>query len=321
MSDRASFSLQVKEELSHVTERSRESSLAELHALMLHTGRILRGAGGKRYISARSDSLFAARKCFTLLRKSFNIYIDICVRKRPNQREYFLLVRDPGAADEILRETGLRAGNDGRLYPASDRAPGGKKGRRAFLRGLFTAAGSINSPDRSYHFQIAPGNTVTLKQALSAMESFGIDGKIKGEGGKGLVYLKDGSLISDMLNVMGAHGALLRFENERVLKDVRNAVNRQVNCETANIKKTVRAFEKLKEDILFLKKTKEFDRLPEKLREVAELRLDNPEASLEALGEMLKPQVGKSGINHRLRRLSEAAEDKRRELQRGKQQL
>ena len=310
----------MKEELAGTVSKNRESRLAELHALMLDTGRIYTCRDGKQLVCMRTDSLCTARKCFTLLRKSFNICIDVCIRKKADKRDCFLCVRDPEMTGEIVRRAGLviKGGEKPVLVPDVNYAPGTADAKRAFLRGLFMAAGSMNSPDRSYHLQISSFDVRTEELALKAMEHFGIEGRTTGTGSRRYIYLKDGSLISDMLNVTGAHGALLEFENERVLKDVRNAVNRQVNCETANIKKTVKAFEKQKEDILFLKKTGEFDRLPEKLKEVAELRLNNPEASLETLGDMMKPPVGKSGINHRLRRISEAAEDKRKEIRKGK---
>jgi DNA-binding protein WhiA len=125
------------------------------------------------------------------------------------------------------------------------------------------------------------------------------------------VYLKEGTQIVDMLNVMEAHVSLMQMENVRILKDMRNSVNRQVNCETANLNKTVNAAVKQIEDIRLVQEQKGLESLPKTLREVAQIRLENPEASLKELGEMLEPPIGKSGVNHRLRKISEIAEDMR----------
>ena len=126
-----------------------------------------------------------------------------------------------------------------------------------------------------------------------------------------IVYIKEGAQIVDILNVMEAHVALMNFENIRILKDMRNSVNRQVNCETANLNKTVSAAVKQIEDIQYIKATIGFDQLPEGLTEIAVLRLEQPEATLKELGQMLSPSVGKSGVNHRLRKLSLIAEELR----------
>ena len=126
-----------------------------------------------------------------------------------------------------------------------------------------------------------------------------------------IVYIKEGAQIVDMLNVMEAHVALMNFENIRIVKEMRNSVNRQVNCETANLNKTVSAAVKQIEDIQFIKATIGFDQLPESLTEIAKLRLEQPSATLKELGQMLTPSVGKSGVNHRLRKLSLIAEELR----------
>ena len=123
-----------------------------------------------------------------------------------------------------------------------------------------------------------------------------------------MVYLKEGAGIVDLLNVMGAHLSLMLLENLRIEKEVRNSVNRQVNCEAANITKTVNAAGKQIEDILLLQKNYGLSNLPDNLRQMAEARLEHPESSLQELGGYLNPPVGKSGVNHRLRKLSEIAE-------------
>ena len=141
--------------------------------------------------------------------------------------------------------------------------------------------------------------------------SFDIEAKVTRRKKNQIVYIKEGAQIVDILNVMEAHVALMNFENIRILKDMRNSVNRQVNCETANLNKTVSAAVKQIEDIQYIKATIGFDQLPEGLIEIAKLRLEQPESTLKELGQMLTPCVGKSGVNHRLRKLSLIAEELR----------
>ena len=164
--------------------------------------------------------------------------------------------------------------------------------RRAYLRGAFLASGSVNDPEKSYHLQ-----------------SFSIEGKITKRKNSEVVYLKDGESIVDVLNVMQAPVALMAFENVRILKDMKNNVNRRVNCETANIGKTVSAAVKQRKAIERALTLPEFEELPESVKEAARLRLEFPDLSLKELGQMCEPKVGKSGINHRLRRIIDLVED------------
>lgn len=146
---------------------------------------------------------------------------------------------------------------------------------------------------------------------MDLINSFDMDAKVVMRKKSYVVYLKEGAQIVDMLNIMEAHISLLNLENVRIIKEMRNSVNRQVNCETANINKTVSAAVKQLEDINYIKNTRGLDSLPENLREVALVRLQYPQAPLKELGTYLEPAVGKSGVNHRLRRLGEMAEEMR----------
>ena len=172
--------------------------------------------------------------------------------------------------------------------------------RRAFIRGAFLACGSVSNPQKAYHFEIVCGTKEKARQLSNVMQSFGVDTRMVERKNHQVVYVKEGAHIVDLLNIMEAHVALMNLENVRIVKEMRNFVNRQVNCETANINKTV-------EDILFIKNTKGLESLPKHLREVAGLRLEYPDVSLKELGTYLDPPVGKSGVNHRLRRISEIA--------------
>ena len=175
------------------------------------------------------------------------------------------------------------------------------------------AAGSISDPSKSYHFEIVSKAKEQAEQIQGIMESFQMEAKIVERKNHHVVYLKDGSQIVDMLNVMEAYVSLMNLENVRILKEMRNSVNRKVNCETANIGKTVNAAVKQIADIELIRDMIGLDNLPDNLREMALLRLEYPEAALKELGNYLEPPVGKSGVNHRLRKLGEIAEKLRGE--------
>lgn len=183
--------------------------------------------------------------------------------------------------------------------------------RRAFLRGAFLAGGSISDPNKSYHFEIVCKTLEQAEQLRDIINSFAMEAKIVERKKHQVVYLKEGAQIVDMLNIMEAHVALMNLENVRILKEMRNSVNRQVNCETANINKTVNAAVKQIEDIKFIQEKGRLQELPDNLYEMAQVRLEHPEAPLKELGAYLNPPVGKSGVNHRLRKISEIAENMR----------
>ena len=183
--------------------------------------------------------------------------------------------------------------------------------KRAFIRGAFLSSGSISDPEKGYHFEIVCPEEGRAKQLQTITRSFDIDAKIVQRKKSYVVYVKEGAQIVDMLAVMEANVALMNLENIRIQKEMRNSVNRKVNCETANINKTVNAAVKQMEDIKLIQKYIGFEQLNEGLAQLAQLRLQYPEATLKELGMMLNPQVGKSGVNHRLRKLSVMAEELR----------
>lgn len=183
--------------------------------------------------------------------------------------------------------------------------------KRAFIRGAFLSAGSISDPEKFYHFEITCASMRKAKQLQGLMASFDIEARIVLRKRYFVVYVKEGSQIAELLQIMEAPVALMELENIRIVKEMRNSVNRQVNCEAANINKTVSAAVKQMEDIRYIQDTIGLESLPENLQEMARVRLERPEATLKELGEALEPPVGKSGVNHRLRKLSLMAEDLR----------
>ena len=287
-----SFSGRIKEELAQHYAKARHCNLAELSALVHMSGSFEKDGYGSCILKLHTENDGVARKCFTLLGKTFNISTDIAIRRNTAKGSCSYYIRAKG--EELLAVENV-------IVQAVCC-------KRAYIRGAFIASGSMSDPDKSYHFEIVCG---TLKQAeylRNMINSFEMDAKIVKRKKSYVVYLKEGSQIVDVLNIMEAHVALLELENVRIMKEMRNTVNRKVNCETANINKTVSASVRQMEDIIYIRDNIGFDKLPDGLKDVALTRLKYPDATLKELGGLLENPIGKSGVNHRLRKLSEIAE-------------
>lgn len=178
------------------------------------------------------------------------------------------------------------------------------------VKGAFNGSGSVNDPNKNYHLEIFFKNAENLKFINNILNKFGITAKGINKSDGYALYLKDGEEISKLLALIGANKSVLEFEQIRVMRYMKNNVNRKVNCETANLNKVIDAALSQIEDIKFLKKMKKFDTLSDELKEIADLRVENPDASLKELGEMI--ELGKSGVNHRLKKIQQIAEEIRR---------
>lgn len=298
-----SFSRKVKEELGGHISRARHCQIAELAAMFSCCGQVV--CEEKENISAKfvTENLTVAKKYSILIRKAFHFNIEMSVKGH----QYFVYVLDSEDALTFFKALKIQEGKTLVHELVIQR----NCCKRAFLRGLFLACGSVTNPGRGYHLELALGTMGKAAEVIRLLESFEIEAKMVERKKNYIVYLKEGARIVELLNVMEAHVALMEFENVRILKEMRNSINRQVNCETANIKKTVSAAARQIEDIQYIKDTSGFGTLPKGLAEIANLRLEHAEVSLKELGEMLNPPIGKSGVNHRLRKLSEIAADLR----------
>ncbi|MBO5461487.1 MAG: DNA-binding protein WhiA [Ruminococcus sp.] len=313
-----SFSGDIKEELSRQFNTARHCQIAELAALLSICGSIIINSRNEYQLKIRTENLAVARKVFTLVKKTFNIEADISIRKnmQKGSTQTSIVIKNHKDALRILQATKLLEEDDSGLDEIHIVNPiliQQTCCKRAFLRGIFLAAGSVSDPTKSYHLEIVCNAEEMAVQMTELLCTFSIDAKIVPRKKIFVVYVKEGSQIVDILNIMEAHVALMDLENVRILKEMRNTVNRKVNCETANINKTVSAAMKQMEDITYLRDTIGLKKLPEGLREMAYVRLENPESSLKELGELLSPPIGKSGVNHRLRKLGEIADKVRQD--------
>lgn len=304
-----SFSSQVKEELSQQLSGARHCQLAELAAITALNGEVFVDAVGDYSIRILTDNENVLRKYFTLLKKTFNIEAENFIDVSTNS----LTLNDSYEAKRILSALKMidEEGRVLRIQLVSPLLVQQSCCKRSFLRGAFLATGSLSDPNKSYHFEIVCTTERKAKQLVEIIDSFEIEAKIVQRKKYHVVYIKEGSYIVDMLNVMEAHVALMDFENIRILKEISNSVNRQVNCETANLNKTIFAAVKQIADIKYIEETIGIDSLEPNLRELAYLRLDNSDMNLKDLGQLLSKPIGKSGVNHRLRKLSQIADELR----------
>lgn len=299
-----SFSGQIKEELAQVISSPRHCQLAELAALVQFCGHIEEDGS----LLVQSENPLVIRKCFTLLKKTFKI--EAAAKNQMQTQNYRLFVTGEDAfrvleALKICDTAGhlmMRHLTDPVLIKNSCC-------KRAYLRGCYMAAGSMSDPYKSYHLELVCGLQAQAEQLLKILHDFSLDAKMIVRKKYHVVYMKEGENIADFLNITEAHKALMEFENTRIYKGMRNMVNRKVNCEAANITKTVNAATRQVEDIRLIREKMGLEGLPDPLRQMAYVRLENPQASLGELGKLLDPPVGKSGVNHRLRKLGELAKE------------
>ena len=180
---------------------------------------------------------------------------------------------------------------------------------RLSIREDFIKSGSVSDPNKKYHLQILYKKRKKAEEVISILQNLGITARLIKKDKDYMLYIKDGEEISEFLALIGAQKAVIKFEEIRVIKEKRNDINRLVNCETANLNKTINASVNQIENIQLIKEKGAFHNLPENLKEVAQIRLDNPELSLIEIGKMLKKPIGKSGVNHRMKKIQEIADN------------
>lgn len=324
-----SFSTKVKEEIAKHGNHSRHCQIAELLALLLATGEVVFDDGNVRLIMRPENALIGDKIC-QLIDQLFDReivydrhvkYIEIYDDKMVEKVLQMVKLSDyvDYMEEDWLDEDELSGIDEDEIVYVSSRGVSLQNChfpkqviqkdccKKAFVRGIFLATGSVNDPQKAYHFEIVVHNKEMAQAVQEVIRSFSLDAKIVKRKKYYVVYLKEGSMIVDILNLMEAYVSLMDMENVRILKDMRNDINRRVNCETANIKKTVNAARRQIEDIEYIERTKGLKYLNDSLRALAEIRLEEPDANLSELGQMLNPPVSKSGVNHRLRKISSIA--------------
>lgn len=310
-----SFSSEIKDEIIRLNDEKRCCRKAEI-AGILRTGLMLKKYRESSSLIFITEHASLSRYIFTNIKSQIkagpNIFGEKTTRfkKHVVYRLNFNKMLNMDDLNLFLQSIGVQVNlNEGRIvynnYEISERCC-----MRAYIRGGFLAVGSITTPEKAYHLELSFTDKNIALEYMEFMKEFDLKPKHLSRKGYEIVYLKEGQDIVDFLNVIGAHQGLMEMENIRILKDMRNQVNRIVNCETANLGKIVNASLKQVDFIKHLDNTTGIENLPAGLKEIARLRLEFPEASLTELGNMLTPPLGKSGVNHRLRKLEKIAKDK-----------
>ncbi len=298
--------MEVKEELLKSMPSQRHCRITQIAMIIAATGEIKPDA-----LIIKSDNERIAEKYFTLLKKTFNINADafeekgffgVSVSKKEDVLEILQAVK-------ILDAKGNPCFYKG-IVPSFLIKSGCCK--RVFLKNAFVFYGTVNAPGKGAHLEFVCENEECAKQIVRELSYFEVEAKIGIRKNRfHVVYLKDGEKIADFLRIVEANVATMNYENSLILKEIANNTNRKVNCEVANSAKQINAAYKQIEDINYLNECIGLSNLPDTLRSVAEARLENPDVGLKELGELMKPPLGKSGVNHRLRKISEMAQKHR----------
>jgi len=309
-----SFAADTKNELARFETEKKCCMLAEMAGFIRACGSVKLSGSGKITILIHSENHQAAKRYKKLIRDYFNIDADFEAGHGEDpgkSRSYTLLIPPEGKSEQILRETGILKVREGLNYISDGIYEGlikTKCCKKAYLRGAFLGAGTVSNPERGYHIEFLC-NTETLAADIKKLINSFIDlnAKMVQRKKRFIIYVKESGQIVDILNIMGAHSHLLVFENVKIVKEMRNKANRVRNCDSANIDKALGAAERQIESIRKIESMKGLKSLPEKLHEVAALRLKNPEASLAELAVLMDPPLKKSGINNRLKKIEEIA--------------
>lgn len=311
-----SFSSTVKNEVALIKIDDYNEVLGELYGLFITSGSIsIRNKGIK--IDFSTENAAVARRVFTFLRRFFDFDVEVVNKKSRQLKKnlYIITIKENSSCKNFLNalefnrdeNVFITKGNPHKLIKE-------KTSRKAFIRGAFLGSGSVVSPEKSYHLEFVVERLEEGEFLAESINKFGLHAKISLRKDKYIVYLKEAEQISDLLSLIGAYKSLLDFENTRVIKDMRNNVNRIVNCETANLNKIVSSSLEQVNDILLIDEKIGIDKLPDNLREIAQLRLENRTYSLKDIGNLTKEKISKSTVNYRFKKIKKIANDIRSEV-------
>ncbi|MDD6333160.1 MAG: DNA-binding protein WhiA [Clostridia bacterium] len=309
-----SFSSEVKEELVKKTDSARHCQIAEFAAFMGMSGNVSETDDARVCIEFVTENELTVEKFYELLFKIFGIKedSDTNIQLRSGKETIIRITAQEDVA-KILMTLKWCDDQFTQIEPvfADQRIVRMDCCKKAFIRGAFMERGSISDPNKFYHYEIVCKYEEDAEVLKGMLMFFGMDAKVIARKNSFIVYMKEGNNITDTLNLMGAVVSQMNLYNVMILKGISNDVNRKVNCETANLNKTIEAAVKQIKDIEYIRDTVGLDSLSDGLMQVALLRLENPDMNLKDLGELLDPPVGKSGVNHRLRKIGEKADELR----------
>ncbi len=304
-----SFASEIKKELTAI-ESDTEEQKAELAALIRMNG-ILSLSRNRYSLDVQTENAAIARRIYTLIKNNYQQPLEILVRKKMKlKKNNVYIVRMKENVSQFLDDLKILKEPHQIIRQISPEIIADEKRKRAYLRGAFLAGGSINNPETSsYHLEIYNFHEEHNTSLSELLNQFDLKSKTLERKHGYIVYIKEAEKMTEFLSIIGAHNALFKFEDVRIVRDMRNSVNRLVNCETANLNKTIGAAFRQIENIKLIERTIGLDQLPEKLQEIAILRMEHEDVSLKELGELVENgKISKSGVNHRLKKIDEFAE-------------
>lgn len=304
-----SFASEIKKELTTI-ESEQPSAKAELAALIRMNG-VVSFSRHHYSLDVQTENAAIARRIYTLVKGNYQLPIEVLVRKKMKlKKNNIYIVRMKVDVPSILKDLEIMKEQYQVVRTISPKVFKEENRKRAYLRGAFLAGGSINNPETSsYHLEIYNYHEEHNHSLSELLNEFDLKSKTLERKHGHIVYIKEAEKITEFLSIIGAHNALFKFEDVRIMRDMRNSVNRIVNCETANLNKTIGAAFRQIENIKLIENTVGLDQLPDKLREIAILRMEHEEVSLKELGELVSNgKISKSGVNHRLKKIDDYAD-------------
>ena len=314
-----SFASETKNELARIEPEKKCCMLAEISGFLRVAGSIGLVGFGKFKIIVTTDNPAVARHYKKLIQDYFGIETKLEIgegkaigKSRSSKKfSYSITIDADNRSEQILRETGILLVREGNNY-ISDGIYSGivrtKCCKKAYLRGVFMGAGTMSDPEKSYDLEFVLDSANMASDLKKLINSFGdLSCKVTERRGKHVVYMKKADYISDMLAIMGASSQVFSMEETRIKKEMVGSARRMSNCDSANMDRSIEASMKHIEAIKKIQNTKGLASLPDNLREAAELRIEHPDISIAALGELCDPPLKKSGINKRLMKIEEIA--------------
>ncbi|MBQ7717741.1 MAG: DNA-binding protein WhiA [Clostridia bacterium] len=308
-----SFTSEIKDELVRIQNEQSCCDMAQLCGFICFAGSV--GYSGETpYLKITTESDAAAKSFETLMKKVFGIKDELVKSQNSSGRGGFLynyVLDTVGKVHQVLDALGLFDDefSEHITFKINQNLVKKQCCKRAFIRGAFLGGGSAANPEKSYHLEFVTHHHALSGGLTEVFAYFDIDAKTVKRQSNYVIYFKNSDDIFDVMSVMGAHKKMMEFANVRIVKDKRNNINRKVNCETANLDKTLNAAFVQKEAIKKIKEAGKFEMLPKHLAEVANMRLEHPDASLNALAELLGTKISRSAINHRFKKIIQIAEE------------
>ncbi|MGP1381710.1 MAG: DNA-binding protein WhiA [Dialister pneumosintes] len=299
-----SFTEEVKNELARLPRENTACRTAELLALLRMSGTVITGTEGKWGLDFSTSSNAVARRVLISLKKDFNLEPAILVRQGRRLRKknvYTLTVLPFEGGNHFLEKMDIWS--LGKINDYNNLKT--QEEKKAYLAGAFLGGGTVSRPQSDYHLELVTKSSIFAEEISKVMKELSLHPKLTDRKNDYIIYLKDGDEVGRFLQLIGSAHCYMEFENVRVMKDMRNRVNRQVNCETANLQKSVDAALRQFQQVQLIMKYMDLTELSPKIKEAAEMRLKKPYLSLGELAELL--DISKSGLAHRFQKISAIA--------------